>query len=145
MAHCCSMHACHTERPSKHRCPVNGVKYAEVSSRTVAHHLKHPWLLDSQPARYFFCDDPNCDVVYFGSDDSTIRNVQIRTNVGAKNDSKDAMLCYCFGVTKGDALRDPSIRAYIARQTKLGICACDVRNPSGVCCLKSFPRNTATE
>ena len=145
MAYCCSMIGCHTERPRTHRCPANGIKYAEVSSTTVTHHVKHPWLLDSHASRYFFCDDPNCDVVYFGEDDSIIPAAQIRTKVGAKDDSKDAMLCYCFGVTRGDALNDPSIRGYVIRQTKLGICACDVRNPSGACCLKSFPRHTETE
>jgi NAD(P)H-nitrite reductase large subunit len=67
---------------------------------------------------------------------------QVRTKVGVKENSDDAMLCYCFGVTKGDAASDQSIRAYIIRQTKLGICACDARNPAGVCCLKTFPRTT---
>ena len=35
---------------------------------------------------------------------------------------------------------DLMARAYIIRQTKRRTCACDVRNPSGQCCLKNFPR-----
>jgi hypothetical protein len=142
MSHCCSATECRVDRPSKHRCPVNGIEYSEVSNKTVVHHVRRPWLLDGYTKRYFFCDDPNCDVVYFGDDDLVITQGQVRTKVGVKENSDDAMLCYCFGVTKGDAASDPSIRAYIIRQTKLGICACDARNPAGVCCLKTFPRTT---
>ena len=142
MPHCCSEPDCLAQGPTKHRCPVNGIEYSEVSNKTVAHHVQRPWLLDMHVKRYFFCDDPNCDVIYFGDDESVIRKAQVRTKVGAKETSGDAMLCYCFGVSKADALSDPSIRAYVIRQTKLGTCACDVRNPSGQCCLKSYPRNT---
>jgi hypothetical protein len=84
MAHCCSVPGCHNERPSKHLCPVNGIEYSEVSSKTVVHHIRRPWLLDSRAERYFFCDDPNCDVVYFGDDDSVILKAQVRTKVGVK-------------------------------------------------------------
>jgi hypothetical protein len=51
------------------------------------------------------------------------------------------MLCYCFGVTKADARSDPGIKKFVMAQTKLGLCACEMRNPSGRCCLPDFPRD----
>jgi hypothetical protein len=145
MPHCCSSPECHIDRPGKHRCPVNGIEYSEVCTKTVVHHVSRPWLVETRTNPYFFCDDPNCHVVYFRDDDSVISQAQVRTKVGSKENTDDAILCYCFGITKGDAASDPSIRAYIIRQTKLGTCACEIRNPAGVCCLKTFPRTIEPE
>jgi len=39
------------------------------------------------------------------------------------------------------ALADPGIRDFVVAQTRLGLCACDTRNPSGRCCLIDFPRD----
>lgn len=145
MADCCSSSNCKTTHPNKHRCPVNGFEYTEVSPRIIAHHIKHSWQWDGKGRRYFFCDDPNCDVVYFGDDNSVILKSQLRTKVGVKDASEDALLCYCFGVSKADALNNPGIRDFVATKTKLELCSCDTSNPSGRCCLKSFPHNSDTE
>ena len=140
MADCCTASECKTTHPKKLRCPVNGVEYAEVSARTITHHIKNSWQWQDKGLRYFFCDDPRCEVVYFGEDGSTITASQLRTPVGVKDGSGDALLCYCFGVTRADAQNDPEIRDFVAAQTKQGLCACDTRHPSGRCCLKDFPR-----
>lgn len=140
MADCCSSSDCKTAHPNRHRCPANGVEYAEVPARTIAHHIEHPWQWGGKAQRYFFCDDPACEVVYFGEDDSVILKSQLRTAVGVKETIDEAMLCYCFGVTRADALNDSGIRDFVVAQTKLGLCSCDTSNPSGRCCLKDFPR-----
>ena len=140
MADCCTESDCKTTHPKKHRCPVNGIEYAEVTARTITHHIKNSWLWQDKGQRYFFCDDPGCEVVYFGEDGSAILASQLRTPVGVKDASDDALLCYCFGVTRADALNDPEIRNFVVAQTKQGLCACDTGNPSGRCCLKDFPR-----
>jgi len=145
MADGCLTPECCTAQPNRHRCPANGIEYAEVPERTIAHHTKHSWQWDGKGRRYFFCDDPACDIVYFGDDDSVILKSQLRTQVGAKEASGEAMLCYCFGVTKADALNDPSRRDFVLTQTRLGLCSCETSNPSGRCCLKSFPHNRDTE
>ncbi|OYY62483.1 MAG: hypothetical protein B7Y50_00440 [Hydrogenophilales bacterium 28-61-11] len=116
------------------------MEYSTVSARTIVHHIQHSWQWDGKDQRYFFCEDPACDVVYFGEDDSVILKSQLRTAVGAKEASDHAMLCYCFGVTKADVRNDSGIRAFVLRQTRLGLCSCDTRNPSGRCCLKDFPQ-----
>lgn len=67
MSNCCD-----TSEQKKHTCPVNGKPYTEVPRSTVIHHVNTPWMQSLEARRYYFCDDPECDVVYFGSDDSTI-------------------------------------------------------------------------
>ncbi len=145
MADCCSSSEGKTAHISKHRCPANGIEHAEVSSRTIAHHIKHPWQWQDKGRRYFFCDDPDCDVAYFADDDSVILKSQLRTKVGVKEAGDDAMLCYCYGVTRGDALSNPGIRDFIVAETGQRRCACDTSNPSGRCCLKDFPRGRGAQ
>lgn len=139
MSDCCSSTECVVAHPKKRRCPCNGAEGTEVPAKTIFHHLKHAWMWKANASPYYFCSDPECDVVYFGGDDSVILRSQLRTLVGVKEASTDAPACYCFGVAKGDALNDPGIRDFVVAQTKLGHCSCDTSNPSGRCCLKDFP------
>lgn len=139
MADCCSSTDCNLSHPNKRPCPVSGKSCTEVSVKAIAHHIQHAWKWAGTAGRYFFCDDPACDVVYFGEDGTLIRKSQLRTRVGVKEATDDALVCYCFGVTKADALNDASIRSYVVTQTRHGICSCDTSNPSGRCCLKGFP------
>ena len=141
MSSCCSSSDCKSEHPRKHQCPVSGIECAEVSVRTIAHHIKSAWNSRLNAGHYFFCDDPTCDVAYFGDDGSIVLKSQLRTLIDLKGDT----LCYCFGVTKVDALNDSSIRDYVLTQTKLGLCLCETSHPSGRCCLKNFPRSSVTE
>lgn len=141
MSDCCSTTEKKPAHPKKYRCPSNGLEYIEVTTKTISHQLKEAWnWKEGEDVRYFFCDDPDCDVVYFGDDDSVILKSQLRTPVGVKEASNDTLACYCFGVTKADAINDPGIREYVVKQTKHAHCACDIRNPSGRCCLKDFPK-----
>lgn len=140
MSDCCCSSKCETSHPVKHRCPVNGVEYPEVPKRTITHHIKQSWEWDGKDQPYYFCDDPDCDVVYFGMDDSVIVRSQVRTVVGEKESSDDAMLCYCYGATMADALQEKGIRDFVIEKTKVGDCSCETSNPSGTCCLKYFPR-----
>jgi hypothetical protein len=140
MSNCCSSSSCENTHPKKHRCPANGNEYLEVSARTIAHHIHHAWSWQPTSKRYFFCDDPVCDVVYFGDDGSTILKSQLRTPVGVKKLSNDSLLCYCFGVSKDDFLANPTTKDFVIAQTKAGLCSCDTSNPSGRCCLKDFPK-----
>ena len=135
MSHCCTGIS---HSPKKQRCPASGNAHAEVSVRTITHQLMRPWEWNPGEQRYFFCDDPDCDVVYFGEDGSIIRKTELRTLVGVKESSADAPLCYCYGINKS-AAHMPGLRDYVIGQTREGNCACETRNPSGRCCLKDFP------
>jgi hypothetical protein len=61
--------------------------------------------------------------------------------VGIKEAAADALLCYCYGVTRAVALSDTAARAFVVAQTRRGLCSCETSNPSGRCCLKDFPPN----
>lgn len=137
MSACCSPTAPH---PNKHRCPRNGIEYAEVFAHTIRHHLAQPELWQDHGRRYFFCDDPGCDVVYFGDDGSVILKSQLRTTVGVKEADDDSPLCYCFDITRAAALADPALKDSVVEKTRRGLCSCETSNPSGRCCLKDFPK-----
>ena len=136
--------SCHSECVNEsssrtHVCPVNSQEYKSVALKTILHHIDSPWQWTKKRQCYYFCDDPNCDVVYFGEDDSVITKTEIRTVVGIKECKPDALTCYCFGVSNLVAQQHPDIRDFIIRKTKAGICSCCTSNPSGRCCLKDFP------
>ena len=137
MSSCCAS----TNTQKKHKCPVNGVEYKEVSTKTLMHHIQKPWSLDSTEQIYYFCEDPECDVVYFGQDNSVIKKNELRTTVGIKEKSDNSPLCYCFDVTKNDAIGNSEIKKFVIEKTKKKVCACDIRNPSGKCCLRDFSKN----
>lgn len=140
MSDCCALTPENTAHPRKHRCPLCGMECSEVSRRTILHHIKESWEWSDSATSYYFCDNPECDVVYFGDNDSVILKSQLRSLLGIKEASGDTLLCYCFGVTKNDQGNDPLIRDYVVAQTRLGLCSCETANPSGRCCLKDFPR-----
>ncbi len=136
----CSSSWCDAKHPQKRRCPINGTECAEVPTRTVAHHIKEPWNWTPTAERFYFCDDPDCDAVYFGDDGSVVPKSMLRTRAGAKERDGDSLLCHCFGVSRADFDKDPSIRDFVVEQTKAGRCSCETSNPSGRCCLKDFPK-----
>ena len=138
---CCSTACSSNVPPNKAKCPINGKEYPAVSPTTIKHHIIEPWDWKVKTQGYYFCDDPDCDVVYFGEDSSLIYQSDLRTEVGAKEKSPDRVLCYCFGVTMGRAKADNDIKSFVLKETKEQSCACETRNPSGRCCLKDFPNN----
>lgn len=143
MSDCCTIALGLELNEKKHRCPVNGQEYRQVSPKTVLLHIKKPWILSDTDQKYYFCEDPDCAVVYFCQDDSFIKVDALRTRVGIKEKNQDALVCYCFGVSIRDALENPGIKQFVLDQTKRKSCACEVRNPSGRCCLKDFKKLAA--
>lgn len=141
MSACCSSSGCESNRPTKHRCPVNSKEYSDVPVRTIIHHLKEPWHWEATASHYYFCDDPACDVAYFGNDDSVIYKTQLRTRIGVKEQTDNDLLCYCFGVSRADYKLDPATKDFVIAQTKAKQCSCETSNPSGRCCLKDFPKS----
>jgi hypothetical protein len=117
---------------------MDGLEYAAVSEQTVLQHMREPWKWKTQ--QMYFCSNPECPVVYFGKDGSTIDRNALRTAVGIKDASDQAMICYCFGITHAEAEKNPALKDYVVSQTRKHLCACEIRNPSGKCCLKNFPR-----
>jgi len=137
MSHCCSSNSPIDNSSRRHHCPVNGREYKSVSTTTILHHITNPWHWQTIDQSYYYCDDPDCNVVYFGEDNSIIDISTLRDSIGVKQKFKNPTICYCFGVTLDTA--NPEIKDFIKQKTKEKQCACEIRNPSGRCCLKDFP------
>ncbi len=141
MNKCCTQKTTAEQYPKSHHCPVNGQPYASVKRKTLLHHISQPWLKPITEQGYYFCTDPDCDVVYFGKDNEVVHKAELRTAVGQKSHDKNAIICYCFGITKAQTLSDNSLKNFIIKQTKKSLCSCETSNPSGHCCLKDFPKS----
>lgn len=129
-----------TDKERSRPCPANGHPYSRVKRKTLLHHVKHPWKNNITGQAYYFCTDVDCDVVYFGQDDTTFKTDDLRTTVWQKSDSEQANICYCFGVTKKIASSDTNFKTFVIEQTRNSLCSCETSNPSGRCCLKDFPK-----
>jgi hypothetical protein len=135
--HCCKNEG--ISPPKTAICPVNGKHYAQVAMKTVLHNVAKPWKRQLAAQGYYFCSDPECKVVYFGEDESLITVADIRTVVGIKSSRADRPVCYCFDISQHDLELNPeTCRRYVIEKTSEATCECEIRNPSGRCCLRDF-------
>ena len=141
ISECCETRASARKSPKKVCCPVNGKEYHSVGLKTILHHLTAPWSKNLDPQPYYFCSDPECDIVYFGLDQSVITKSELRTSVGLKETPADRIVCYCFGVTYALAENSGAVKDFVRQMTKQSNCTCEISNPSGRCCLKDFPKH----
>ena len=139
MSDCCSTNTSPAKK-TRLACPVNNQDYIEVPYRTILYHVKQPWLYEVAEQKYYFCTDPHCDVVYFAEDGTRIKKSELRSKLGIKEQSNNATLCYCFGITRQAALDDKGLKDYVIHKTRASLCSCEILNPSGRCCLKDFPK-----
>ena len=123
-------------------CPECGQRCHAVSLKTVLHHVKQIWTSKLSDQQYFYCHAPECNIVYFATATSTITKAEIRTLIGRQEESADALICFCFGVSNAEAANNKDIKAFVIKQTKASLCSCATANPSGRCCLKDFPKTT---
>lgn len=95
-----------------------------------------------------FCATAECPVVYFDNTAGVIFEEALLTvPVHAKHrDNQDVPVCYCFGHTprsiRESQVRDgaASVSKAITGEVRAGHCACEVKNPEGVCCLGDVVR-----
>ncbi len=133
---CCST----SQRPPASRsCPVSNFRGKPVEWLTVA-----ALAARRVPPRqdFWLCEDSDCDVVYFGEDGTLLGTVDLRVIPSFKGGpSGNDLVCYCFLYSRQDiedelrASGDTTIFDRITGEVKAGNCACEVRNPSGKCCL----------
>lgn len=96
--------------------------------------------------RYWLCRELACEAVYFGEDATVITAAAMTVAPGFKSKASDALVCYCFQHRRGDleaelaAGGETTIPSRISAEVKAGNCACEVRNPSGKCCLGEVQR-----
>lgn len=112
-----------------------------MERQTVLHHVKADRLSDVSGGAYRFCPESDCALVYYGGEGAGFLTSDLRELVSAKTSGDARPICYCFGFTEGHAREEiesnggSTIPALISRLIKEGMCACELRNPSGVCCL----------
>lgn len=140
MSKCCQPSPDRKIKSDKHDCPGCERTGFNVSLKTLLMHIKEPWLHECGEQTYFFCNDSECEIVYFSEKGNVFNVADVRTPVGIKEQSDDTWVCYCFGVSKAEARKNKKAKAFIVRQTKESLCACETVNPSGRCCLKNFPK-----
>jgi hypothetical protein len=96
-----------------------------------------------QMTSYCFCATPTCPVVYFTTD---IQHVFLETDLRERVHQKapladDVFVCYCFRYTPRSLIEEVATNGQSTAVKKItagiqaGLCACDIRNPQGSCCL----------
>jgi Zinc binding domain len=151
MSDCCSVNAKSGGAPAVMACPANGARSKRVDARTVKS-LVRKLPLGMPHTQYYFCDASDCELVYFALDTEAprFRREDLVVRVGAKETADPIPICYCFGFTRQDIWDEiwrtgkSTVAERIAAEVEGGRCACEVKNPSGKCCLGDVVR-TAKE
>lgn len=127
------------------RCPSCGALGCEVRLSTVEALLDDVARLGLAPGRYRFCAQRECRTVYFDpTTGATFSTGELRAAVREKEAPGSGTLCYCLGDTEEDVRREIArtgtsmaparVRSLVAARA----CACELRNPRGVCCLRDL-------
>jgi hypothetical protein len=146
MCDCCSVKD-GLVAPRVAACPVNSARSKQVDMLTVKS-LVRQLPLEMPDTPYYFCETRECDVVYFALDSQApiFRRGDLLIRVGAKEESDPIPVCYCFGFTRKDIEGEiaetggSTVAERITAEVKAGRCACEVKNPSGKCCLGDIAR-----
>jgi hypothetical protein len=146
MSECCSVDP-KPATPAVMNCPVNGSRSKRVGTLTVKS-LVRKLPLGMPDSQYYFCAAPDCEVVYFPLDAQgpVFRRGDLLVRVGAKAEADPIQICYCFGFTRKDIENEiaetgrSTVADRITAEVKAGNCACEVKNPSGKCCLGDVTR-----
>ncbi len=142
MSKCCASTndaACSLPAAKPGVCRTCGKKGKTVSTLTVKSLVRDHTQVPIS-VTFSFCRTPECEVVYF-SDQSVFRKPDLKVRVGVKEATNPIPLCYCFEYSRQDIRHDiettgnTSILEKIKDEVRSGFCACEVKNPSGTCCL----------
>lgn len=119
-------------------CPACGGRGQSVGSSTVAALVTGPV---PPPQKFWLCRERDCEIAYFGDAGARVPVSDVRFLPAFKSKSPEAFVCYCFLHPRSEIeseLRLDGISTLVDRiavKVKAGECACEVRNPSGRCCL----------
>jgi hypothetical protein len=148
MSDCCSVKGS-SNAPAVAACPVNGARSKQVDRLTVKS-LVRRLPMEMPNTQYYFCETRDCDVVYFPFDSQApiFRRGDLLVRVGTKEESHPIPICYCycFGFTRKDIEDEiaetgrSTVADRISAEVTAGRCACEVKNPSGKCCLGEVTR-----
>lgn len=123
-------------------CPSCGQKGKTVDTQTVKAMLAISLEAVDEMTTYRFCRTSDCPVVYYDEEANFFTEAHVRERVHQKHpQADDVLVCYCYQHTPGSIRAEVSehgetdVVARVTTGTKVGSCACDIRNPQGSCCL----------
>lgn len=131
---CCTKEKTQNNSTSKIKCPSCDNNCSLVNHKTILYQLKKPWLYDLSDKSFYYCSSTECNVVYFCEGNMTIGFDELIF----QSESFKNTLCFCFNISKLDMQQQPNLKEFVLSQTKNGLCACEIKNPSGKCCLKNI-------
>ena len=143
MSNCCTEKPSTKNRPS---CPGCGAISRKVELITLLHQVKFPFnqqLEDNED--YYFCPTRSCNIGYF----TTMKTIP-KKQLLAFSKIQAGWLCYCFDISEAQyrsavfARSSESLKKFVIRKTQSGLCACEIRNPSGQCCLAALKTQEST-
>ena len=146
MGSCCKDTACQAEghdeqSASSTACPRCGAVGRPVGDETIQAVLKPGFAASLAASERRFCRTSSCDVLYYGPDGRFVEKSAATVRVGLKEAEDPVPLCYCFNFSFADVQREvaetggSTIPGRITAEIQAGRCACEVKNPSGACCL----------
>ncbi len=121
-------------------CGNSGKQVLEITLRSM---VKEPALVHIEnPDAFYFCETPTCGVVYFNNEQQVyLHKENVKVRVGIKETENPVPVCYCFGWTQERIFEQIKQLGYstalqeISAKIKADECTCDIKNPSGRCCL----------
>ncbi len=123
-------------------CPVSGKRGQSVDSETLRYIIKETSRSEIKGAGYYFCKSPDCDTVYYRPESGqTFEKTDLNVRVGLKETEDPVWVCYCFDITKKmireevEGLGHSVSKDRIRQEVSDGNCDCEIKNPSGRCCL----------
>ncbi|MHB1845685.1 MAG: putative iron-sulfur cluster-binding metallochaperone [Deltaproteobacteria bacterium] len=146
MSDCCSVPPSQAKpkavrRDARTPCPRCGAVGTEVADETMVALLKPGLAAPLLALDRRFCRTPSCEILYYGADGRFVEKGAATVRVGLKETLDPVQLCYCFDFTRADVRQElaetgtTTIPARITAEVRAGRCACEVKNPSGRCCL----------
>ena len=134
------------DRPAqKSSCPACGENCTSVSMKTLLHQVQFPLNTQLPSEPFYFCHNPQCGTGYFSESGLVINQTQLVE----REKIQQQWLCYCFDISRKRYLEDmvsgedAETLAFVKEKTESGDCACEVKNPSGKCCLAEFKKVAA--
>lgn len=135
-------HDCFSPQPKgKLYCPKCYESAKGVLAKTLEHLLTDisKSKLDSLDG-FHYCKTSTCEVIYF-KEDKVLTQKDLNVVVGLKEGAIPANMCYCFGWTKERMREDidkngtSTALENIKYNMKTIGCSCEIKNPSGYCCM----------
>lgn len=142
MSECCEPHDA-ADTSSHAACPACGQRGRSVPFQTVAA-LTHVRLPERQ--EFHLCLQEECSTVYWGSDGARLKVPDLTVTPSFKKPGGRGLVCYCFLHDTAEIEREleesgvTRVPERIRHEIQQGNCACEVRNPSGRCCLGDVTR-----